>query len=200
LPGRTSAKTGARKGRKKMQADRQDAAKKFIDSMRSFDRCEWCGRDGKRNRNGLCRHCNDVRKDLEKFEKEVLEVGAELEPHGRLVWLNRELAIAGARKKSCIAWGRMLDDILAGHVEPLTLESNWFRPVQKRIANDDKSNHGREVALGSIFTPDQRQVLAYMFWEILGEEASHNRRKRAEGIIDPDNWMQADEQAPRGPA
>jgi len=168
-------------------------AREFITSVRSVVRCHWCGRQGKRLTKGLCRHCNDVRKDLLRFEKEVLGVRAESEPHGRLVWLNQELAIARARKKNCIGWGQMLDDILAGHVEPLTLERAWFRPVQKSIANDDRSNHSREAALGSIFTSEQRQVLAYFLWEILGEQASHNRRNRVEGVADREILRQTDE-------
>ena len=58
--------------------------------------------------------------------------------------------------------------------------AGWFRLVAKRIAKDE-GMHFSAAELLEEFTTEQRQVLAYMFWEIFGAEASHKRRNRAEG-------------------
>ncbi len=52
-----------------MQYEQEPYAKEFIEGMRKVARCDWCGRDTRTNRKGLCRHCNEVRKDLERVEK-----------------------------------------------------------------------------------------------------------------------------------
>jgi len=41
--------------------------------------------------------------------------------------------------------------------------------------------------LGWTFTAEQRQVLAYLFWETFGAEASRNRKGRAQhrAVVEP---------------
>ena len=64
-----------------------------------------------------------------------------------------------------------------------------------RAPRDKQMHYGTANMLGGTFTPEQRQVLAYLFWEIFGAEASHNRRNRAEGRVTRDSlkpgggWM-----------
>lgn len=54
-----------------------------------------------------------------------------------------------------------------------------FACLRKRIARDDVMHRGTATMLGWTFTPEQRQVLAYKFWNVFGAEASHNRWNRA---------------------
>jgi hypothetical protein len=92
--------------------------------------------------------------------------------------LDWEQRVARQKKRDCIVWGQMLHGLLNGSVEPLELE-RWFCMVAKHIARDDRMHRGTATVLGWTFTPEQRQVLAYLLWEIFGAEASHNRRGRA---------------------
>ena len=146
-------------------------AKEFMTGVRERDRCDWCGRDERMKRKGLCRHCNKVQKDLDRIEKLAVS-----EP-GDFV-LNWELRVARQKKKDCVVWGQMLRGILDGPVDALGLEG-WFRMLARKIARDDVMHRGTATMLGWTFTPEQRQVLAYMFWEVFGAEASHNRWGRA---------------------
>jgi hypothetical protein len=146
-------------------------AKQFIEDARRAVRCDWCGRDARRNRRGLCRHCNEIRKTIEKLEK--LAARKNRKPD---FMLDYELKVAKAEKKDCVAWGQILRTLLGG-VDPLDLE-HWFCMVAKRIARDRNMHYGTATMLGWTFTGEQRQVLAYMFWEIFGADASHNRRAR----------------------
>jgi len=60
-----------------------------------------------------------------------------------------------------------------------SLHSNSNIGSAKRIAGDDKKMQSRANILGWTFTQEQRQVLAYLFWEILGEHASRHRQAYA---------------------
>jgi len=144
--------------------------KEFMVGVRERDSCDWCGRDKRMKRKGLCRHCNEARKDLERNEKLAAS-----EPSDFV--LNWELRVARQKKKDCSAWGQMLHSILDGPVEALCLE-HWFR-VAEKIARDDAMHRGLATMLGWTFTAEQRQVLAYLFWRIFSANASHNRRSRA---------------------
>jgi hypothetical protein len=92
--------------------------------------------------------------------------------------LDWELRVTREKKKDCVWWGRRLEHLLAGPVDSLTLE-HWFRDVAKSVARSEKLHYGIATMLGWTFTPEQRQVLGYLFWEIFGEQASRNRRNRA---------------------
>jgi hypothetical protein len=94
------------------------------------------------------------------------------------VWLDWERDIAREMKKDCISWGKMLKGILDGPVSGLALEG-WFRDAAQHIARDKVMNQGRATTFGWTFTPEHRQVLGYLFWEMFGAEASHNRMNRA---------------------
>lgn len=45
----------------------------FIQLVRGFARCDWCGREGKKNPRGLCRSCDRVRKEVEVTEADIQE-------------------------------------------------------------------------------------------------------------------------------
>jgi hypothetical protein len=143
-------------------------AKQFIEIARQAVRCNWCGRDKKLNRQGLCRHCNEVRKDLEEQEKLKPTTFTEK-------WY---LNLAREKKKSCVVWGQMVPGILDAPVSGLSLE-HWFRLIARRIARNNKMYDGWANMLNQTFAAEQRQVLAYMFWEIFGEDASHHRQAHA---------------------
>ena len=131
-------------------------------------RCHWCGRDKDLNHKILCGSCNKCRTNIEK------RVG--LNPRtftGK--WF---LRLTQEKKNNCVSWGRMLPGILDGPVSGLNLE-HWFRMVAKRIARDEKMYDGIATTLGWAFSAEQRQMLAYMFWRIFGEEASHHRQSHA---------------------
>jgi hypothetical protein len=162
-----------------MKDQQEPYAKEFIESMRHTIRCVWCRRDGSKRSQGFCRHCNKVRKDLEKVEKQVQEQRPEEAPSSERDCLKLELETAREQKKDCIEWGKKLDYILSGFVDSQDL-AGWFRLVAKRIARDE-GMHFSAAELLVEFTTEQRQVLAYMFWEIFGAEASRKRRNRAEG-------------------
>src|SRR6267154_280703 len=123
-----------------MQDESEPYANKWIEGARNAIRCHWCGRDAKRNRKGLCRHCSDVCKKLEKLEEQSPGQPPESEYNFDRLWLNRELAIGRAMKDDCIAWGRILAGILDGPAEPLALE-HWFCSVAERIARDRRMHH-----------------------------------------------------------
>src|SRR6266571_127322 len=130
-----------------MQYEQEPYAKEFIEGMRKVARCDWCGRDTRTNRKGLCRHCNEVRKDLERVEKLTSDVA---EPKTFMLdWRQR---VARQKKEDCIVWGQMLRGILSGGVEPLALE-HWFCMVSKRIARDSRMHYGTATMLGWTCTP-----------------------------------------------
>src|SRR5436190_16741359 len=104
-------------------------ATEFIENARHFERCDWCGRDGSKNRKGLCRHCNEVRKDLEHIQKRI--------PQPRTFTEKWYLRLAQEKKESCVAWGKMVRNILDGSVAPLQLE-HWFCQVARRVGAGEK--------------------------------------------------------------
>lgn len=167
---------------KKMKNERESYAKEFIESVRRFGRCEWCGRNARKNRKGLCRPCNGVRKHLDAVEKQ----GRERPSGSEDFTLNWELRVAREMKNDCIAWGRMLEHILNAPSEPLSLE-HWFRRVAENVARDKTMHYGMASTLASVFAPAQRQVLAYLFWEVFSAAASHNRQNRAMGRAHREN-------------
>jgi hypothetical protein len=142
----------------------------FMEMVRKYDRCEWCGRDRKKNRRGLCRSCDTVRRQLDSLEAQT--------QGKRNVYLDWELRVTKQMKKDCIAWGNMLKPILGGAVTPLKLEHD-FRHLARNIAGDDKMFVGWANILADQFDSEQCHFLAYLFWQIYGEQASHNRRNRA---------------------
>lgn len=152
-----------------------DSCKEFIQNRQNADKCDWCGKEEKMRRKGLCRHCNRVQKDITRLEK--LTASDPTNP-----FLNYEVKIARQKKKDCMAWGQMRRDILDGRVSSLSLE-HWFRNAAKLITKDERMFFGSANFLGSVFAPGQRQVLAYKFWEMLSAKASHNRRNRAMGAV-----------------
>jgi hypothetical protein len=87
--------------------------------------------------------------------------------------LNWELRVAKQMKNDCVAWGNILKLILVGPVDSLRLE-HWFRRVAETIARDKRMHFGMANTLAGVFAPAQRQVLACLFWEVFGAEASHN--------------------------
>ncbi len=163
-------KKGPRKQASKMRDLPESGAKQFIDSVRGFDRCNWCGNEARKNRKGLCRSCNDVRKQLDGAEKR-----AESRSDFMTEW---ELKVARAKKADCIYWGNDLKHILSGPVNGLRTEYR-FAELAKKIANEKIMFHGMANTFDWTFTPEQRQVLAYLFWKIFRSEASHNRLNRA---------------------
>jgi hypothetical protein len=162
--------SGIETGAQPLACEEESYAKEFMDDLQRADRCDWCGRDKRRNRVGLCRHCNEIRKKLRKLEKLALTS----KPNFMLDW---ELKVLQQKKKDCISWGQMLQGIL-GAVDALDLE-HWFCMIAQHIARDDRMHYGTATMLGWTFTAEQRQVLGYMFWEIFGAHASHNRQNRA---------------------
>lgn len=120
----------------------------------------------------LCRHCNDIRKEIEKLEGKMRRIR---KPN---FLLDCELKVARAEKKDCTAWGGMLKTLLV-RVDALDLE-HWLCMLAKRIARDKRMHYNTATMLGWTFATEQRQVLAYLFWEILGADASRNRKGRAQ--------------------
>ena len=168
-----------------MQHDYEAFAKEFIESIRNVERCNWCGRGTNRNRRGLCRSCDGVRKRLAKTEE-----AHHAEPDNFFV--EHELKIARQMKKDCIIWGKMLKGIVDVPGDSLQLEG-WLRRVAEKVANDKRMHYGMANTLGLTFPPAQRQVLAYLLWEIFAAEASHYRQNRASGRV-----MREDVKANRG--
>jgi hypothetical protein len=156
-----------------MHHDYEAFAKEFIESVRNVERCDWCGRVTNRNRKGLCRPCDGIRKRLASAENHS-------EPDN--VYVKHELKVARQMKKDCIASGQILKHILDGPVDSLGLEHD-FRRIAEKIAIDRRMHYGMANTLGLIFAPAQRQVLAYLLWEIFAAEASHNRQNRASGRV-----------------
>jgi hypothetical protein len=154
-----------------MHHDYEAFAKEFIESVRNVERCNWCGRVANRNRKGLCRPCDGIRKRLATAENHS-------EPDN--VYVKHELKVARQMKKDCIIWGEMLKGIVEVPGDSLQLEG-WLRRVAEKIANDKRMHYGMANTLGSTFAPAQRQVLAYLLWEVFAAEASHNRQNRASG-------------------
>ena len=150
-----------------------DSCREFIRNRQNADTCHWCGKEEKMPRKGLCRHCNRVQRDIARLEKLVASDPTDF-------FLNYEAKIARQKKRDCTAWGQRRRNILDGPVSPLTLE-HWFRDSAKQIARDERMFFGSANFLGSVFAPEQRQVLAYRFWEMLSAQASHNRHNRAMG-------------------
>jgi len=141
----------------------------FMEMVRKCERCEWCGRDKKKNRRGLCRSCDGVRKQLDS-----LEAQKDVEKNFHLRW---DLDVTRRMKKDCIAWGNMLKPILGDAVSALQLEHD-FRRLARSIARDNKMFFHWADVLADQFDKEQRHVLAYLFWKIYSEQASRNRRIR----------------------
>ena len=145
-------------------------ADEFLQDAKNAERCDSCLRAKSKNRFGLCRHCNEIRKRIAKLELAI----SKSKPNMALDW---ELQVAKAERDECKAWGGMLKSILAG-VDSVDLE-HWFSKLSGHIAGDVDMHSASAITIGWIFDPAQRQVLAYMFWEMFAQHASRNRRNKA---------------------
>jgi hypothetical protein len=84
-------------------------------------------------------------------------------------------------KRLCISDGDILRRILASEVSSLELEE-WFNRAAEVIANKPRLHYNTATQLGWAFTPAQRQLLAYLFWEIFRVEWQRQRGERAHSI------------------
>jgi hypothetical protein len=89
-----------------------------------------------------------------------------------------QLRLAEEKIKSCKAWGQMGRGIIEGCTTPLELE-HWFCAISKRINGNDEVFQHSANTLRDLFTPNQRSILALLFWKILGEHASRHRQANA---------------------
>ena len=154
------------------------ATAQALEAWRGQQRCDWCGRPKPLNRRLLCASCNQTRVRAERLEKIVANHPGGHPPFG----LRHELKIASQMCAECKAWGGMVKDILFGQLTPLDLE-HWVCAVAKRVAGSDRTQNGAANLLAAVFSPEQRRFLAYTFWEMLGEQASHNRQAHAESAV-----------------
>jgi hypothetical protein len=133
----------------------------FMDSVRRYDRCEWCGRDKKRNRRGLCRSCDAVRRQLDSLVAQT---------QGRRdAYLDWDLRVTRQMKKDCIAWGEMLKPILGGAVSPLRLEHD-FRGLTKCLSG------------GRTFLQTSSIATNVTFWLTCFGRFTANKRVTTDGI------------------
>lgn len=121
---------------------------------------------------GFCRHCNDVRKELALLENRAAESKDYMTD-----WF---LRVARQMKQDCQLWGQLVRHILEGPISGLKLESE-LQLLWKRIAPRQKMHFGSANMFDWAFTPEQKQVLAYLLWELFSADASLNRRNRAMG-------------------
>lgn len=142
-------------------------AKGFVHSMRQTHRCDWCGRVDLSNHKVLCPSCDRVRRELQRNERSAANQQSKL-----------ELRISIKQKEDCISWGESLKRTLDAPVDSSAL-AGWFACAAKQIARDEGTHRGSENIWECAFTADQRQVLAYMFWEIFSVHARHHRKSRA---------------------
>lgn len=153
-------------------------AEEWIREARALPRCEWCGGTGdKMPRVGLCRPCNNVRKRLIKTQRWVTAEKPAANRQIRFL-LDRELAIVKNMQRLCEADGHRVHGLLNGEVRPLQLEG-WFNDIAARIAKKPRLYSTAEQ-LGWSFTPPQRQLLAYLFWQIFHVHWQLNRKNYAE--------------------
>lgn len=147
-------------------------AETWIRSERSTERCEWCGDSKRMPRIRLCRACNRVRKNLLRLEKLVKEKRPSANGKARS-FLDVELAAAKNVKNLCILEGNKVRDILS-EVTGLELE-HWFSAVAARIAKKPRLHYKKATMLGWTFTPAERQVLAYLFWQVFHVQRQYAR-------------------------
>ncbi len=153
-------------------------AEEWIEDASNETRCEWCGEPERMPRIKLCRHCNRIRKELEKTRQRVAQEKVTANKHEEFI-LDSALATLEEEKQSCISDGKSLKYLLEG-VDSMGLES-WFRWAAKRIVRKSRLHSRIATPLGWTFTPSQRQVIAYLFWEIFHADARRNRWNRAVG-------------------
>jgi hypothetical protein len=97
----------------------------WIENLRLVTRCEWCGVGTRRlTRRGLCRHCNEIRKKLDKLQKMTKTPPSTIGPSYHF---QMELAIMEAEKANCIVYGNVVKRILNGGVDGLSLEHQLSR-------------------------------------------------------------------------
>ena len=139
--------------------------------------CVWCGSSDRVNRSGRCSHCERIQKNLSKTTARVNELPPDANAHERYQ-TNWELNIVKEKMQLCIAEGESLRRILEGPIYPYDLE-HWFRRIATRIAGKDNLYWNLASPLGETFSSAQRQVLAYLFWQILQADARKSRTRDA---------------------
>jgi len=145
-------------------------AKKFIEYRRLAERCVWCGREKPRNKMGLCRHCDNVTKEVKLCANRAAK--------SRSHTADFDLRAALQMKRDCIGWGDEVRRIIAGPISGYDLEKD-FELLARNIVPRSNVHSGDANMFAWTFTPEQRQVLAYLLWKISGEQASRNRKNRA---------------------
>jgi hypothetical protein len=135
-------------------------------------------------RTKLCRHCNEVRRELSTTQELDKTRRPKADRH-QLFVLDRELAIAENMKRLCITSGNIVRRILDGVVTLLDLEE-WFNEVADGIARKPRLHYNTATQLGWTFSPPQLQVLAYLFWQIFRVEWQYTRRNRADALYQRD--------------
>lgn len=159
----------------------------WIGNLRSQERCEWCGEDGKPMKKSrlskarLCASCKRTEKHLSSTKQRVEASLSAANKHEAFL-LTFALQHAEEMKKRCIADGGKVRKIIdAEDFTPLDLELE-FRAVSHAITRDRKLHFGIATALGWTFAPKQRQVLAYLLWKSFHADGKRKRWKRASGM------------------
>jgi hypothetical protein len=160
-----------------MRLSDRPSAETWIENIRRTSRCEWCAASSRLHRSRLCDQCDKIRKALLRIQKQL----EDSQNTGRFR-LERELEIAEAMRRDCVADGQSLRNIFMGEVDGLKLERE-FKRLALGIASSEGLHHGIAASLDRAFSPAQRQVLGFLFWQIFHAQATRNRKSRAQGFV-----------------
>lgn len=160
-------------------------AEEFLQSVLERKACAWCrNRSKKIYLSELCRSCYDIRSELRRLHKRIVEADAK---YTKLQWmrssnlfaLDLDYMLAIEMAESAQILGRAQERLLQ---DASTLECEMeFRRLSRRFVKKDLFDH--DAFLFESFSPVHRRYLMYLLGRPMQVFDSRNRRRMAYGGV-----------------
>lgn len=141
-----------------MTAGRDGYARKYLHDLSMEATCRWCRHPVKAvYRAGLCRHCYDIRGDINRLRKLIDNCK---QSGGVPLELDFKLRVAVKMEKDAQLEGRMYDQPHATDIDGRRLVDE-FSYISRQLVRSDVYRF-KDHIFDQGFTPDQRRLLFYL--------------------------------------
>jgi hypothetical protein len=160
----------------------KDLPVEFLESLSEQKTCGWCRYPLKRvYRAGLCRHCYDIRLEVNRLRKKVEAAKIKGGGHPRFgpvpFELDFDYRVALEMEKDAKIEGQTYGEIATRTIYGLELETEMSFLSKQFLKKD--LYYGEANLFDWSFSPDQKKVLFYLLSLMIREQLRKTRRFRA---------------------
>lgn len=170
-------------------------AEQWLEQLRNMERCAWCGEHEKPlNREKLCAACVRTRRHAAKAKRETEAMPATATDHER--WKQtRELRIAEKMIEICKGDGEHMEIILNGDLFDVVALEESLSDAAYAVCHQRNCFHGSASQLALTFTPEQRRILAYLFWKPRLADRKRRRMQMATRFLHREDLRTAEQES-----